>query len=538
MNEDKSMNKRQWTYEDAVDYVLKNMKRKVRKQFEEDLKWDEELRELYELALSRKEMFKKLEKHEISKWKIKSGYEKVLNILRDDIKPEPAQIWQLNFDLLSGIEKKFFEDLYVLILDKVISNEFKKISEVDFETDEKRSFELEPERSEEFHLVLHSKPLESDYCQQSRTSKNGINTSYRILLLSKKPEYALNHDLIFSEPLISTVKNNVVAHIHITGNLLDKHLSFYIGNIDNEIFKVIRKADFGDYSLVDNKKIFRKELEEDSEFEKIEIWTDVVRKVLNRFSDETLDTIEESVTGQLIEDYHKERKGVLFSLMADYNEIDIIPKPTGKIKFGDKKKYLIDENDYIIIKKNKSQLPENVRELISESTQILEIKNPHFVSMEEIYEKNYLEKAQLEKRLIYLTKQGYNLLEIDSTTSRETRYTARTNREHLSQNYIELYSDDNFIVSFCILERESKPELFIEIVFLSEKNLNKIDLFLFNVEDSFEGYFSKNIRVIGGVALIPLYLLPEKIIKNYNKYFIGFKYRTTEIELKLKLIIQ
>lgn len=538
MNEDKSLNKRKWTYEDAVDYVLFKMKRKLRKQFEEDLKWNEELKELYEIALSKKEMLQKLEKHDIPKWKIKSGFEKVLNLLKEDIKPAPGQVWQINTDNFSSIEKKLFEDLYVLNLHKININEFRDIREENLESDYRRLFKLEPETSENLNLVLHSKPLKSEYYQKSKASKKDLKASYKVLLLSKKTEYALNHDLIFSEPLISTVKNNVIAHIHITGNLLDKHLSVYIGNIDNEIFKVIRKAYFGDYSLVDNQKIFRKELDEYTDFEKIEIWTDIVRDVLNRLSDETLDTIEEFITSHLIED-DNEVKEIVYLTLVKSNE-QKSNKSIEKIKFEDEKKYVIDENNYIIVKKNNSLLPNNIRDLITGTTQVAEIKNPKSVSAEEIQKLIYSDASEekLEKLIKSLVNEGFKLYEINLIASRETRYAARTSREPLPQNYIELYSDDNFIVSFCILERESKPELFVEIVFLSEKNLNKIDLFLFNVEDSFEGYFSKNIRVIGGVALIPLYLSPEKIIKNYNEYFIGFKYKTNEVELKLKLIIQ
>lgn len=538
MNEDKSMNKRQWTYEDAVDYVLKNMKRKLRKQFEEDLKWDKELRELYELALSRKEMFKKLDNYKVPAWKIKSGYEKVLNTLRVDIKPEVGQIWQLKTNNFSLLEKKLFEDLYVLILNTIDLSEIKHIDHEEFLSDKELSENINLETSEKENSLLQSKTCKSEYDQQSRTSKTGISTSYRVVLLSKKPEYALNHDLIFTEPLISFAENNVVAHMHLTGNILQSHLAYYVGNVNDKIFKAIRQADHKDYSLINIKDIKRKENDPEVDLEKIEIWTDVVRNVLNRLSDETLDTIEEVLIDHSIYNYIEEPIELNDSNNILYSK-DRFAIPSQK-KFEVEKKYLIDENSNIIIIKNKSQLPNKIRDLITETSRVPEINNSKSVSAEEIQKLIYFDASeeQLVKLIKSLVSERFHLLEIDSITSRETRYAARVSRKHLSSNYIELFSDSKIIVSFCILEIDSSPELFVEIVFLQEQNLKKIDLFLFSVKDQFEGYFSKNIRVIGGVALIPLYRSPEKIIKNYNEYLIGFKYKMYEIKLILKLIIQ
>lgn len=511
---------RKFTYEDAVDYILNKMNEETKNIFEEELKFNEELKKLYELALSKKDLLEKIDKYEISENIKDIEFKKMHNILNSETtNPQPGQIWQLDIQDFSRKDKLLFKDLYALILNETEIEKF-----IDFRS-KTTDFELYNQSGNIYYfndikLPFSNSKLLSFDTEAPQLTK--IFKSYRILLLSKNIDYALYHDLIFSEPLISFTEKNVVAHMHIVGNVLRRHLQYFIGEMNTRIFNSLKKADLKDYSNIDKTNIVRgrNKLEiGEEELEEIEIWTDLVRDKINQLTFETLEELENL--------YRKEKDRKTKPQSIFYS----IKKPELIEKF-----YEIDENNTLIIRKDRKDILKILPDFEFEDFK-LQLTKTKKISQKEFNNLIYktVEQNQIEKK--FDTKVE-DFAPIESGMFRGINYAAKdVSRE--TPHTIEIFSNEEISVSFLFYLRENRYEdLVLELIFFKEKNLKKIDHLLFAIPEKKVALITENINVVENTAIIPLTIEPEKIISNKNSYNLEIIYQKIHIVLKIRLIFQ
>ncbi len=231
-------NKFKFSYEDVVDYVLGKMEKDKSRYFEEELKINEELQELYEYVKSNEDELRKIDEWEFSVELIERTMNLVKNILSNRKIFEIGNIYRLDIDRLSTIssfEKRLLDKLYFVII----------------------------------------------------KTPNGSITGkdVRVIPLSRLTHYSQHYDLLLTEKIISSKELGVVAHIHLATNLMINWLNPFIGKLSKENLNAIIKADYKDYSLVNNKTIKRggdDELIKNYWFDEFEIWNEKIKSIFNK----------------------------------------------------------------------------------------------------------------------------------------------------------------------------------------------------------------------------------------------------------------
>ncbi len=230
-------NKFKFSYEDVVDYVLGKMEKDKSRYFEEELKINEELQVLYEYVKSNEDELRKIDEWKASDEFIERTMNLVKNILSDRKIFEIGDIYRLDTRRLpiSSFEKRLLEKLFFVII----------------------------------------------------KTPNGSITGkdVRVIPLSRLTHYSQHYDLLLTEKIISSKELGVVAHIHLATNLMIYWLNPFIGKLSKENLNAIIKADYKDYSLVNNKTIKRggdDELIKNYWFDEFEIWNEKIKSIFNK----------------------------------------------------------------------------------------------------------------------------------------------------------------------------------------------------------------------------------------------------------------
>lgn len=545
--------KSKFTYEDVVDYLLRKLPEDKVKDFEYELEKNKELQELHKIASSRLSFIKKIDEHKVSDNVLDNIYSKIQNISSDhqtkyrlegkklktylSQKIKPGQIWKFSPDSL-------YKNL---------------ASSEDFDFPEaKQNLKSKLELLDDvYFLVLYSNltninKLKDLYLVEDTVTKNNpeyysSERTYRCLVLSTKPSYARNYDLLFTEPLISFKDFNSVAHMHLVSffDVSSFMNGFYIGEINRKIFNAILYADLGNYSLVDG-KIIKRGNEKIDEYldDEIEIWTDLMREALSLISEKSFEEIDRSeFVHPFGNEEEKTNERIFYFISSNSFKIE-----QNKFYYDTKGKreeieYDIDEEGFLIIKENRARILEKLKrtqyefnyQLIKllkkqvDETRLRIIQINHDRLKKMIYHKI---KEDVEPLIDLERFKQVNFIKVSTPEfeTRELAYAARTLEVDFRQINIPLFSDPNMDMFFVLKHNM----IYLEIDFKEE--VKKLKNFSFIHIEKKLGIIREEVEVKERIALIPLNFAPEDVISLQNGYIIQFVYNNLEVSIPMKLV--
>ncbi|MGB9665540.1 MAG: hypothetical protein ACPL25_11580 [Ignavibacteria bacterium] len=504
MNEQKKF---RFNYEDVVDYVLGKMDEEKIEAFENELKTSDELQILYSYVKSKEDEIKKIHEWKFPDEFMDTVFELIKNINSNHKKFEIGDIYKLDTQLLSlsRIEKKLLENLYFVIV------------------------------------------------KSPKGSLTGKDV--RVIPLSRFIHYSQPYDLLLTEKLISTREFGVVAHIHLATNLLTDWLDPFIGKMSTNNLNAIMKADYNDYSLVDERTIKRGGLDDELArnywFEEFDVWNDIVRSALNKLqsyimeislNDRVIIQKDESQEFAEIEPIYNMREiRVAFSKLSSkaqeeefYRKEEFyrskLKSPTRKVLAIDKDGFIIISSSIKVMERLLGNLPSKTEKQKAIVTFTEEFENKSIKNLSKINYKSYLKRILVDfKARVYKSS--------DFEVPQEMlRYAAKSYEltKILPDQPLTLYDG----LEFQLFLNSYGDDVFLEILFL-DKDVDKIkeikDFYLLNLEDRF-GIMIEKIPVKDNIARIPMNFPTELLMGFISGCEIGFIFNYKIVNLKLKIV--
>lgn len=483
--------KSKFSYEDAVEYVLGRLSDEEKKIFEKQLETDPELRELVSLANSNKESILKLDKFELKEDFLSLLLKKAKNILGES-EVKRGRVFKLDQQDLQYEKRELLEDLYFLVL-------------------------TNPEAS---------------------LTGNDV----RVIPLSTFTQYVQVYDLVFTEKLISTKQLGVVAHIHLSTNIMVDQLKHFIGELDPKNFEAIVHADLNDYSMVDQNTIltgseYRKRFPIDPYFdEEFEAWYSVLKDFLDEFRIKTLEFAEE-----MVDETDKPYSPDLFFPDLSFQEKITDELQTDNIKFlwsthyklyPVKYKYKFDEEDFLIFEDKKNILTNKYKlEVRKKSLKLRELNYDKV--KDKLYQNiNDEKKGHMKEGLFKV----YNLKEYSDYVHKHSKLKLAAKQYeflNIPENSLLLYEDQRLLIYFSFYDNR----LFLEINFLEKREIEFIENFHFAFLSDNTGFFISSIKVNLSQVRIPFDFSREQIENLQEGFIVGFVFNNTSFIVKLKLLL-
>ncbi|MCX8057032.1 MAG: hypothetical protein N3F03_05410, partial [Ignavibacteria bacterium] len=449
--------RKKFTYEDAVEYVLKKMNPYDELLFEQELKQNVELREYVERAKANLQRIKELNDYEFDDDFYSRLLQKAKNIFNRPEKITPGMVFKLSSHQLPRKFSLFLDELYFVVL-----------------TNPENSF---------------------------------TGNDVRVIPISRYVQFVQNYDLVFTDKLISYKPLNSVAHMHLVTNILVNRLENYIGQLNENVFQAIKLADLNDYSLVNNVTIikgdeFRKRNPIDEYFdEEYESWSEIVKVSLENLRTEIFERIEDELSVEM-EEESTYAEPIAYERSDKFMSFIVLPK-------FEHKAFEIDDEGFIIIR--------DVNKILQKRFGALEIKksNVHIINVgyERIkkmiyHEINSSQKIELINNLFksfnLTIKQESELLE----QPLEYRYAARQYAlKDLAEDTLTLYEDEKISIMFSFINDKQ----FLEINFLGKQKVKSIEHFHFVFLSDSTGFVAPLIEAKNNQVKFPFDLTKEQL---------------------------
>jgi hypothetical protein len=494
-------NKFKFSYEDVVDYVLGKLDKSKFKSFEQELKTNEELQELYNYVKSNEGELRKIDEWEASEEYLSTLFKLIENINSTVKKFEVGDIYKLNIKELplNDFEKRLLENLYFVIV------------------------------------------------KGSNGSITGKDV--RVIPLSRLVHYSQPYDLLLTEKLISSKEFGVVAHIHLATNLMTDWLHPFIGKLSKENLNAIIKADYKDYSSVNYKTIKHggtdDELIKNYWFDEFEIWNEKVRLALNKLQYIILREVGEytDITSMEKRDWSnnlnyvksevmyplKEKRIFNFDKSPDFlasKEMDY-PKKSKSVNI-DKDNFIIVEGSNEVLRKLKEKLPQNVLHQKVTTVPLDVIEKKIIKNLDKV---DYIQ--HLKRILVDLKAKVYKFLDLERE-EREILYAAREyqfNRMWAEQP-LKIFGGNEFEVYL----NDYDNKLFMEIIFLNENKIKELkDFYLLNLQNYF-AVMLEEVPVKDNFARIPLNFPTDLLMGFLSGCEVGFIFNYRIVSFKFKLV--